>query len=87
MYQFTVETQSETFFLVYFSVRSAGSDSHVVKDSAIANRLILMYQITDFGQNPPKLLIVDDIIPTKFNFKARLLDGLFIDCPSQGNFP
>ncbi len=37
-----------------------------------------MYLITDFGQNPPKLLIVDDIIRTKFNFQVGLLDGLFI---------
>ena len=38
-----------------------------------------MYLISYLSDNPLKLLRVDDILLTKFNFKARLLDDLFIE--------
>ena len=37
-----------------------------------------MYLRSDLESKSLKLLIVDDIIPTKFNFKASLFDDLFI---------
>ena len=40
-----------------------------------------MYLISDLESKSLKLLIVDDIIPAKFNFKACLLDDLFIEIP------